>query len=261
MPPDGFLSLYPLLEAPWLANLRAFQIGETPDDTLSQSRHGAHVYTSLAHFRCYAEGAVAPKLVQRMPRLETLRLFANDPHLDELFGLENLTQLRILQVYHAWDYPLERLAANPACGRLTHLLLHPKANGAWNDDCPYIRREGVLAVLHSPHLGSLTHLQLRLTTLGDEGCRDLVDSGILRRLQSLDLRHGSITDAGAEILAGCADLAHLQSLDLSRNRLSDEGLRRLSRVVPQVVGDFQQTPEELARDNDPLQYLFEGDYE
>ena len=52
-------------------------------------------------------------MVQRMPRLEELYLFAHgvDGHL--LFTLP-LPNLRVLQVYHSLAYPLENLAKNPS---------------------------------------------------------------------------------------------------------------------------------------------------
>ena len=59
--------------------------------------------------------------------------------------------------------------------------------------------------------------------LEDEGCRDIVESGILKRLKVLDLRHGRITDEGARTLAACPDLARLERLDLSHNELTPEG--------------------------------------
>ena len=45
-----------------------------------------------------------------------------------------------------------------------------------------------------------------MTTFGDEGCRRVVDSGILGQLKTLDLGYGTMTDAGARILASSPDL-------------------------------------------------------
>jgi hypothetical protein len=39
--------------------------------------------------------------------------------------------------------------------------------------------------------------------MGDEGVRELLDSGALARLSWLDLRHGCVTDEGARLLAEC----------------------------------------------------------
>ena len=42
-------------------------------------------------------------------------------------GLKNLGNLRVLQIYHCHQYPLDRLARNPVFANLTHLLLYPHA--------------------------------------------------------------------------------------------------------------------------------------
>ncbi|MCI0440549.1 MAG: hypothetical protein L0177_15660, partial [Chloroflexi bacterium] len=128
---------------------------------------------------------------------------------------------------------------------------------SWSDITPYIRLEGVRAVLHSPHLKNLTHLRLRLTTISDQGCEEIVRSGILKRLKVLDLRHGAITNEGARILAACPDLANLELLDLMRNRVTATGLKRLRAVVANVRADYPLTEEQLEQQ----QYLYEGDHE
>jgi uncharacterized protein (TIGR02996 family) len=232
---------------PYFANLRVFQLGWTSDES----------YADSCYFQCHLSGDVVHDLVKRMPHLEELYLFADRVDTAKLFALKTLHHLRVLQVYHCWHYPLERLARNPALGRLTHLLLHPKAGGAWTDaPAPYITFDGVRAILQSRHLTSLTHLRLRLTDLGDPGCEEFVRSGILRRLKMLDLRHGVITDAGARILAACPDVANLEVLDLSRNRLTAQGIAALRAINPRVLTDYQQDTEQ-AREY----YLSEGDYE
>src|SRR5581483_8116071 len=180
---------------PHFENLRVFQFGWTSDED----------YKERCDFQCHLVGDNVVDLIRRMPRLEELYLFCFRVPAAKLFGLETLTNLRVLQMYHNWQYPLERLAGNPAFSRLTHLLLHPKANGGWAD-APYIKLRGVRAVLRSPHLQNLTHLRLRLTDIVDRGCKEIVQSGILKRLKLLDLRHGCVSDEGARILAGCPDL-------------------------------------------------------
>src|SRR5262249_41676009 len=149
------------------------------------------------------------------------------------------SNLRVLQVYHNWDYPLEVLADNPALANLTHLLLHPKAEGSWSDDAPYLKLEGNQAVLRSPHLRRLTHLRLRMAEFGDEGCQALVDSGALGRLKVLDLRHGTVSDEGAEILARCPHAANLELLDLAGNELTQSGVDALRGVVRNLAADHQ----------------------
>src|SRR5262249_7791873 len=147
---------------PYFSNLRVFQFGWTSDE----------VYGERCWFQCHEHGEHVHELVARMPRLEALYVFADGVDVRALFALPTLTNLRVLQLYHNGTSPRGVLAANPAFRRLTHLLLHPKARGAWTDvdQEPYITRGGLQAVLGSPHLGNLAHLRLRLTDFGDAGC-------------------------------------------------------------------------------------------
>src|SRR5262249_60822780 len=94
---------------------------------------------------------------------------------------------------------------NPALGKLTHLLFYPNSearlegrNTGW---ATALSRAGVRAVAYSPHLKSLTHLQLRCCDGGDEMILDLVYSGILKRLCLLDLRPGRVGDGGGRLAA------------------------------------------------------------
>jgi uncharacterized protein (TIGR02996 family) len=232
-----------LARSPFLTNVRVLQVGERPESDWYES------------FRGYTRSPGVPGLMAKTPRLEELYLFTKDYDPAHLFTLPTLGRLRVLQVYHLEaPYSLETLAGNPALGELTHLLLHPhySAEGA------YITLNGARAVFTSPHLRSLTHLQLRCSDLGDVGCTDLVTSGVLKRLKVLDLRHGAITDRGARTLADCPDLRRLERLDVQRNALTREGEAALLRVLGTALrADHQQTAEELARG----QYLYEGDFE
>src|SRR5262249_53177799 len=143
-------------------------------------------------------------LIQNCPRLEELYLNTDLPGIDQLFALPALGRLRVLQYYYGSDYsgnnpgsvyPLGALANNPSLQRLTTLRLHPGRDAT-------IDLEELDALLRSPHLPSLTHLQVHMTTFGDEGCRSIVESGILRRLKTLDIGYGNMTDEGARLLAG-----------------------------------------------------------
>jgi hypothetical protein len=189
-----------------------------------------------------------------MPLLEELHLLARGINVDALFGLKSLTRLRVLRLYHSHRYPLRRLAENPAFANLTHLLLH--AHALEYGDEPYLRIAGLRAVLRSAHLKNLTHLEYRVSDVGDDGCKEVVRSGSLKRLKSLDLRHGCITDAGALTLAACSDLDRLEHLDVSRNNLTQEGVNELRSILPHAVVEPQHTED----DEDNL-YLFEGDME
>jgi uncharacterized protein (TIGR02996 family) len=235
---------------PHWSNLRVFQFGWTSDER----------YDERCRFQCHLDDQDAVSLVRRMPRLEELYVFASGTGAESIFAMKHLSNLRVLQVYHNWRYPLRTLAANPSFARLTHLLLHPKARGAWTSEKeePYIRLDGVKAVLYSPHLKRLTHLRLRLTDIGDEGCREVVGSGILKRLKVLDLRHGCIGDEGARTLAGCPDLKNLELLDLSRHELTERGIAALKAVGIPLRTEHQHGPTTSLEDRD---YLYEGDYE
>ena len=100
-------------------------------------------------------------------------------------SLKNLKSLRILQVDHCHDYPLDILAKNPALGSLTHLMLHP--HGLDHEDA-YLRLEHLRALIQSKHLTSLRHLRLCCSDLGDEGCSLLRGSDLLGRLTALDFK-------------------------------------------------------------------------
>jgi uncharacterized protein (TIGR02996 family) len=252
----GFPALSPLRNAPSLANVRVFRLGEDQGE-------------DYAAFGCNVHTRSVPDLVAQMPRLEELYVWANEYDPAALFQLPSLGNLRVLKLYHL-DVPhrLSALAANPALGRLTHLLFHPHfyKEGALGDPIAageqegiaYLTLEDVRALLRSPHLTSLTHLQLRLCSMGDEGCREIVRSGVLRRLKGLDLRHGRITDEGARALADCKDLGRLEYLDVERNGLTKEGVGRLKKVgIKSLKAANQMTTTEALEG----QYLYEGDFE
>ncbi|MGH7170841.1 MAG: TIGR02996 domain-containing protein [Gemmataceae bacterium] len=228
-----------LLASPFLLNLRVFQLGNS-------TRSGIPFPTQV-------ESPRLPELIAKLLRIEELRLFAQGYDAARVFASSNLSSLRILQVYYLTErYPLEVLAANAALGNLTHLLLNPHPLMG-----PFVDLTGVRALVQSPHLRGLTHLQLHRSDLGDVGCTEIVTSGILKRLKVLDLRHGEITDSGARILADCPDLQRLELLDIERNALTQTGIDMLRRVLgPALRGDNQQTPEELTQ----RQYLYDEDF-
>ncbi len=235
---------------PQLAHLRVFQSGWTGDEE----------YGDWCHFQCHHSGWDAHTWVKQMPRLEELYLFAHRVNADALFALP-LPRLRVLQLYHSHEYPLEVLAENASLGRLTHLLCHPHVP---EGEYAPIRLDGLRAVLESPHLPSLTYLRLRLTDFGDEGCEEIVRSGALKRLKHLDLRHGRVGDAGALVLAACPDLTGLEWLDLSRNELTKAGIAALRATgVPLAAGHQHESTADLGPDADAgeLEFLSEGDYE
>jgi uncharacterized protein (TIGR02996 family) len=222
----------------YLTNLRVFHLGPMEDN-------------------CHTSGETAAELVAGMPCLEELYLAAHRVDMDRLFALESLANLRILQIYHNYHYPLEILAANPTFKNLTHLLLYPHALEP-SDDEAYITLEGVRALVRSRHLPSLTHLQLRLSDMGDEGCEEIVRSGILKRLKTLDLMHGRISDRGVELLAGCPDLRNLELLDVSHNRLTEAGIAALKRGCNRKA---LRSGEQYGPNSEETEYLWYGDME
>jgi uncharacterized protein (TIGR02996 family) len=229
-----------LAHYPAIRNVRVFQFGEEVDPEEWEYRAGT-TFLRLT------------PLIERMPRLEELSIFAyvnnqdmGRSELGRLFALPTLTNLRVLRYYHGHAYPLEALAANPALGRLTHLLCHPhkharreparRGQSGW---ASAITHPGVYTVVTSPHLKSLTHLQIRCCDGGDDMVADIVDSGVLKRLKTLDLRHGRITDVGARQLAAYPEIKGLE-LDLVNNRLTTRGIAALQVAGCRLRAEDQQ---------------------
>jgi uncharacterized protein (TIGR02996 family) len=267
IPPEGAGEHWELLEligAACLRNLTVFQMGEAtgqpPDDGWCD---------------CYTYANGLEHVVAGMPRVEELHLLCKGYDLERLVALPNLTNLRVLRLYHLgargnegererYRYPLDLLAANPALANLTHLLIHPHGNEYHSahpfDVAPrmsFLPLEQVRHLLGSPHLTRLTHLQLRLSDMGDGGVREIINSGILSRLKVLDLRHGAITDEGARLFAACAEARDLERLDLSRNGVTSAGLEALTKAGVAARAEEPLSPHNLAR----REYLLEGDGE
>jgi uncharacterized protein (TIGR02996 family) len=241
--------LPPLLSSPYLGNLRAFKLGFS--DSGERIGHSTMV---MPFETCTAEQVIG--LLQKCPRLEELYLNTSLRGIGGLFAHPALGNVRVLQYYYGCDYtrdnpggayPLTALANNASLQQLTTLRLHAGRDAT-------IELEELDAILRSPHLPSLTHLQAHMTTFGDEGCRRIIDSGALRRLEVLDVGYGAMTDDGARLLAACPDLKHLRVLDVSRNALTGPGIAALRATGVQVVADDQHLPGEE-------EYLYEVDFE
>jgi uncharacterized protein (TIGR02996 family) len=244
---DNRNPLEPLANAPTLANVRMFLLG-----MVVSPEEDDHFLQDGPTCNCGGAGAVA--MVKGMPRLEELRLLCHQVETAQLFALETLGHLRLLQVDHNHDYPLEVLANNPSLGNLTHLLCWPHALEVGH--AAYIGTAGVRAVVTSPHLRSLTHLRLRCCDMGDEGVREIITSSILKRLVWLDLRHGNVTDEGALALADALAVTSLRRLDLCNNALTERGIQALRATGVQRRADGQHDADDPER-----QYLYCGDYE
>jgi uncharacterized protein (TIGR02996 family) len=238
----------PLREAPFLATLRYLRIGEI---------HGG----GEPHWWFHSSGSaeLLDRIVERAPRLEELHMLnrtRGDPRFDPspVFRSE-LPNLRVLRAYNLFDHASAVLAANASLKSLRQLMFHSHAD----DPCfpqrgPYLTASDLRNVLRSEHLQGLTHLEFRLSNIGDEGCAEIVHSGALKRLKVLDLRHGSITDEGVRLLVSSGDLRNLTRLDVSRNTLSARGVEMLTRSgVP-----FEADGQHATGDAD---WLIEGDWE
>ncbi len=238
----------PLREAPFLATLRYFRIGEI--------RGYSEPYW---FFNTSGRADLLAPVLERTPRLEELHLLTmtrSRPRFDPtaIFRL-SLPNLRVLRAYNLFHHATADLAANRSLRGLTQLLFHSHADDPCFDQRgPYLTLDDLRNVLHSPNLKSLTHLQFRLSSIGDEGCAEIVRSGSLKRLKYLDLRHGRITDAGVRVLAECADLRNLNWLELSRNNITEQGVALLRNTGVPFAADGQHTA-------DDTHWLVEGDWE
>jgi uncharacterized protein (TIGR02996 family) len=237
----------PLLGAPFLTTLRYFRIGEFRGEGDPWIFHSSGRADLLA------------PLLERTPRLEELHMLngtRGNPRFDPapIFRLP-LPNLRVLRAYNLFDHATAVLAANRSLGRLTHLMFHSHAD----DPCsrqrgPYLTLADLRNVLRSRPLRSVTHLQFRLSDIGDEGCAEIARSGALKRLRVLDLRHGRITDEGVRCLLGSNGCRNLTWLELSRNAISSAGVARLHQSgVPFAAGGQHPT--------DDTHWLVEGDWE
>ncbi len=243
----GYDEWFELLGAPILKCIRVFQMGDIygePSDDGSSN----HTYTPGLE-----------KLIAQMPYVEELHLLCKFYDPGVLFKLKNLTNLRVLRMYALGEpygdpnIPLDVLAKNKALANLTHLFLHP--HFAFHQS--FIPFSQVAAVFRSKCLKGLTHLTLRLSDMGDDGIRALIDSGMLKQLTWLDLRHGCVTDEGAKLLAACPDARRLERIDLSRNGVTAKGLAAMKKAKIKAVADGPLTQAEL----DSQEYLHHGDFE
>lgn len=238
-------SLHALTRCPYLAAVRAFILGEGEQAS------------------CHLSGELAFHLVKQMPHIEDLRLYAHRVDAKKLFALP-MPQLKSLVLFHSNKYPLEKLAANKTVTNLTTIRCHPHAIDFDDDDEPgaYIRLKQLKAICRAPHLDKLTHLCLRLTDFGDDGAKEIVSSGILKRLKVLDLQGGCMSDEGAEVLAKCPDLKNLELLNLNSNALTATGIAALQATKVKVTTESQHNNAggEFG-DGELPEYLFEGDIE
>ena len=236
-----------LAKFPHFGGLRVFHLG---------NRHGEN-FDDTDH--CHTSGDMAFHYIKQMPNVEELYLLAHRVDANKLFALP-MPQLRILQLYHSTSYPLEKLAENKSVTKLTHLLCHTHAVEV-DDEAPYIHLKQLRAICKATHWTQLQYLQLRITDFGDEGAKEVVKSGILKRLKVLDLQFGCISDEGAEALANCPDINHLDRLNLNDNAMTAVGVEMLTKVCKELSTTGQHDDKPPFEDGDPPEYFCMGDME
>ena len=248
---DAFPTLPFLAESPYLTNLRVLKYGFSDDHDGGPSHS-----TMVRPFEdCTADALLA--VLKNCPRLEELYLNTDFSPIDDVFGSKLLGNLRVFQYYYGMGeyegpnpYPLSGLARNKALAKLTTLRFHPGRDAEIDLDEFYV-------LLRSKNLAALQHLQVHMTTFGDEGAERVVASGILERLKTLDMAYGNMTDEGARVLAASRDLKNLELLDVSRNALTRTGINALKKAgVRAVVADEQHND-----DPDDTAYLYSVDWE
>lgn len=247
---DTLSPLPELTESPYLTNLRVFRIGFSDDRERLAHSTMTNPFGGLSALQ-------VENLLTQCPRLEELYLNTHIDNPDALFLSPMFGELRVLQYYygtdHAWPrqpgvtYPLSTLAQNPYARNLTTLRFHPGRDAT-------IDLDELDALLRSPHLPALEHLQVHMTTFGDDVCERLIASGVMGRLKTLDLGYGNMTDDGARRLAASADAKKLEVLNLSRNALTSAGVAALAKAGVRVVADDQHAADET-------DYLYEVDRE
>jgi uncharacterized protein (TIGR02996 family) len=216
---DEVVSPYVLLRWPQLRYIRTFRLGGHVPVTADYDWHP---------YRSHMRGTLIVDVVKQMVDVEEVHIMAHfRTEADKLVSLP-MPNLRVLVLYHGWNFPLDKLAKNASLKNLTTLNCHPHA--LEYGEQPYIRLTHLRALCKSPHLTALTHLHLHMAGFGDEGITELIKTGMLKRLKVLDLRHGLVTDAGAQALAASPDLKHLEHLDLRWNRLTTAGVNALKRT-------------------------------
>jgi uncharacterized protein (TIGR02996 family) len=218
---DEEVALVPLLESPYLGNLRVLQLGDRDRE------------------RCDVGDGPVAGLIEKMPRLEELHLFLWKLDEAERIFAAPLPRLKVLRVGGVFDYPIAALAGNATLGALEDLMLQPASPDGhmklWPDECAELVR--------SPHLSALRHLRLPFLTAGDVLCEALASDGALGRLRTLELIYGQITDTGAAALAANPDLTKLERLDLTGNHLTSEGIERLRATGVPLTWEPQTAPE------------------
>jgi uncharacterized protein (TIGR02996 family) len=242
----------PLAASPYLSNLRVLKYGFSDDHPRGPS------HSTMVH-PFGSKAADFLDVLSKCPRLEELYLNTELHPVDAVFSSELLKNLRVFQYYYGTNYsaynsqanayPLSTLARNKTLKNLTTLRLHPGREATIDID-------EFDALVNAKNLPALAHLQIHMTTFGDEGADRIVSSGILTRLKTLDIGYGNMTDAGAQVLAASPHLKNLEVLNVSQNALTPAGVKALKGTGITVVAEEQHGTGE---DDDA--YLYRVDWE
>ncbi len=248
-PEVGGSALAPLALSAYLGNVRRFRLGLTPDqDAFVVNRH-----------QDFGAGAELAEVLRKMPLLEELHVHVPVWRIEDVFGLDTLGRLRVMEYNFCQHAPLEELAGNRSLGNLTHLLIHGVPGGWDYSELSDDPMSGLGQLVNSKKLPRLTHLQLHWLWNNDAVCEEVVASGILKRLQVLDLAFGWVTDHGARVLARCRDARRLKELNLSYNALTGAGVSVLEEAGVRVVAAHQRDADDVG--HPPDHEFYEGDLE
>jgi uncharacterized protein (TIGR02996 family) len=140
------------------------------------------------------------------------------------------------------DRLTSRLAEQPSLSGLRRLHLCSSEGSA-----------GVLALARSPHLTSLTHLDLSSSRLTDDDLRALLSARFAPNLHTLEVRYNYITGLGTAVLAEAAPLlAKLRRLDVRGIRISRDDWRRLESAFGDRIVFREWINEEYAARRSPF---------
>jgi uncharacterized protein (TIGR02996 family) len=99
-----------------------------------------------------------------------------------------------------------------------------------------ISEAGLRALVASPYLGNLTHLNLTASPIGDGGLVSLCRSGLAHTLRRIEFPNTGISDVGVTALAKSPLFSHMLGprWDPTTERIADDGLKRLNLMMNRI---------------------------